>query len=85
MRDWLKKSWGWLVAAAAAIVGAIIFVLSFGRVKPRPRIEVPKLPEVKIPTPPPVNTTPADDYQRDKTPPKTNGDDVADDINRRYR
>jgi len=84
MKDWLKKSWGWLVAAAAALVAIVIFVLSFGRVKPKP-IEVPKLPAVKIPTPPPVNTTPADDYAHDKTPPKTDGDEVADDINRRYR
>jgi hypothetical protein len=54
-------------------------------VKPKPRVEVPTLPDVKIPTPPPITTTPADDYQRSKTPPKTDGDAVADDINGRYR
>lgn len=86
MTAWLKRYWGYLVAAIAAVFGIVIAILTFGQVRPKPPV-VPKrpgLPDIEIPDPPPLDTSPSDDYQAEKEKPKADGDEVIDDINRRY-
>jgi hypothetical protein len=83
MSAWLKKYWGLLVGGLAVIFGLIVAILVPWRPRPKPPAR-PTTPEVVIPKPDPINTTPADDYDKTKTKP-ADVDDVADSINGRYR
>jgi len=84
MRAWLKRYWGLLVGGLAVIFGLIVAILVSWRPRPPKVPERPSTPEVVIPKPDPINTTPADDYNRTKTKP-TDVDDVATSINGRYK
>ena len=85
---WLKKWWGWLVGGLAAIIGLAVAIMTLGGVRPKPPPAVPKrpeLPDVEIPDPEPLDTTPADDYHEHKVEPIVgDGDRVIDDLNRRH-
>ena len=80
MRSWLKKYWALAAGGIALIFGLVAAVLTLGQVRPRAP-KRPKTPDVKIPDTPPLNTTPADDYETEKT---TEVDDVEKSINERY-
>lgn len=84
MIAWLKKWWAWLLGGLAAVGGLVIAILTLGRVRPKPKPlpKRPETPDVDIPVAPPIDTTPADDYEAEKT---TKVDDVAESINDRYR
>jgi hypothetical protein len=84
---WLREKWAWIVAGLGLVVGAVLFILTFGRVRPKPpKIpDRPETPDVPLPPRADVDTTPADDYNEVKTEPEaTTADDLVDAINRRH-
>jgi hypothetical protein len=83
MMVWLKKYWGYLVAALAAVVGIIIAIITLGgaRPKPPPVPKRPKTPRVKIPEARVVKTDVVEDYEKEKVEAV---DDVVNSINSRY-
>ena len=82
---WLREKWQWLVAGLGVVVGAVLFVVTFGRHKPKKPVPArPETPDVELPEPADVNTTPADDYEADKIEPTGDADELVDSINRRH-
>ena len=81
---WLKRRWMWLLAALAAVAALVVTIVT-RRPRPKPVPRRPDTPDVDIPDAPPLDTTPSDDYEAQKVEPKVDGDEVMDDINRRYQ
>ena len=86
---WLKDKWMWIVAGLGFVVGAVLFIVTFGRVKPKKPVVPPRpdTPDVKIPEPVIVDTRPSDDYEAEKVEPKADvtADELVDSINSRHR
>ncbi len=85
MSPWYKRAWVWIVGALALIAGIVIWLLTLGRVRlgDRKTPVAPKLPDVSVPKPVDLNTTPADDYEAEKVEPAKGG--LVDSINERYK
>jgi hypothetical protein len=79
---WLKKWWAWLVGGLVAVGGLVVAILTFWRPRKPELPPRPDTPDVELPKPTVVDTTPADDYVEEKVEPKT--DDLVDRINRRH-
>jgi len=70
----MKSVWLWLVAAASAVVGVVLLILTGQRKNPpipAPPMEPPARPETPPVEKPLVTLRPADDYEANKTPPAT--------------
>ncbi len=89
MTPWWKKPWVWLVGFAFSVILFLFILGCQGRVtirKPEgldipPR---PPTPDVPVPDRVELNTTPADEYEEEKTKPEDVKDTMAS-VNSRFK